>query len=244
MFKAILLDLDNTLLQNDMETFVPAYLSALAGFVAAHFPPETFIRHLLRATDAVVAHTDTTRTNMQVFDEAFFPALGRRREELEPLFDEFYATRFPQLRELTGPIPAARPLVERAFAQGWRVAVATNPLFPRTAVEQRLAWAGVPVDEFPYHLVTTYEEMHATKPHRAYYLEIAQRLGCQPEECLMAGDEWEMDIQPAMAVGMSAYWVAAGRTPPAQERLLVGHGDLAGLARWLSTANGPTTAPR
>ncbi len=237
MFKAILLDLDNTLLQNDMETFVPAYLSALAGFVAGHFPPETFVRHLLRATDAVVAHTDTALTNMQVFDAVFFPALGRSREEMEPLFDEFYATRFPQLRGLTRPIPTARPLVEWAFAQGWQVAIATNPLFPRTAVEQRLEWAGVAVAEFPYPLVTTYEEMHATKPHRAYYAEIACRLGRQPEECLMVGDEWEMDIAPAMAVGMAAYWVAASDArPPGLEDRLVGQGDLAGLLRWLTTA--------
>lgn len=237
MFKAILLDLDNTLLQNDMETFVPAYLAALGGFVATLFPPETFIRHLLRATDAMVAHTDPTCTNMQAFDAAFFPAIGRSREEMGPLFDEFYATLFPHLRSLTRPVPAARPLVEWAFARGLQVAVATNPLFPRTAVEQRLEWAGLPVDEFPFHLVTTYEEMHAAKPHRTYYLEIAQRLERAPEECLMVGDEWEMDIYPATAVGMSAYWIAeTDSEPPLHDDLLVGRGDLAGLAHWLAGA--------
>ena len=239
--RALLLDLDNTLLRNDMETFVPAYLAALSEHVADHFPKETFIQHLMRATNAMFTNTDTTRTNMEVFDEAFFPAIGRTRRELEPLFDEFYALRFPQLRGLTRPDPAARPLVEWAFAQGFQVVVATNPLFPRTAIEQRLEWAGVPVEEFPYDLVTSYEDMHATKPHPAYFLEIARRLGRQPEECLMVGDDWRLDIQPAAAAGMEVYWIAGpGQQPPAEEPALAGFGDLAAFSRWAREHLSPT----
>lgn len=232
--KALLLDLDNTLLENSMDSFVPAYLSAISQHVAQVFSPQSFIRYLMQATDAMSSDVDPQRTNMQVFDAAFFPALGRTREELDPLLDDFYARRFPELASLTRPVPGARPLVEWAFDRGYQVAIATNPLFPRTAVEQRLEWAGLPVEHFPFDLVTTYEVMHAAKPHTAYYREIAACLDRQPQECVMVGDEWEMDVQPAMEVGMWAFWIGEPqRELPEQGATFVGHGSLVDFWDWI-----------
>lgn len=234
MTQALLIDLDNTLLQNDMDRFVPAYLSALSEYLSDLFPADTLIRHLMQATRAMLSNTDPSRTNREVFDAVFFPTLGRTRQELEPVFDAFYATRFPLLRSLTQPNPVARPLMEWAFATGFQIAIATNPLFPRTAVEQRLAWARVPVEEFPYHLIATYEDMHATKPHPAYFLEIAARLGRRVEECLVVGDDWELDIEPSLRLGMKAFWIADPLLkPPTEEVKPAGQGGLADFARWM-----------
>lgn len=239
MIKALLLDLDNTLLENDMDRFVPAYLGLLAEYMADHLPADVLIPHLMRATRAMLDNADTGRTNMEVFDAEFFPAIGRTRRELEPVFERFYATRFSRLRGLTAPVAAARPLVEWAFQQGLQVAIATNPLFPLTAIEQRLEWAGIPVDEFPYDLVTSYEDMHATKPHGAYFLEIAARLGREPGECLMAGDDWDMDIEPALEVGMLAYWICEpARRAPEVDPAPVGVGSLSDLLTWLRGRHG------
>lgn len=232
MIRALLLDLDNTLLKNDMESFLPAYLQALGEHVAPLCSPKPFIHHLMRATDAMIADNHPTQTNAEAFNAAFFPAIGRTLQELEPLFDAFYAQRFPELRSLTRPDPAARPLLEWAFANGFQVAIATNPLFPRTAIEQRLEWAGVPVTDFPYDLVTSYEIMHAAKPHPAYWIEIAQQLGRPAAECVMVGDEWELDIQPALSVGMQAFWIAGPEQAVAGQAAL-GQGGLSDLALWL-----------
>lgn len=234
MIRAVLFDLDNTLLENDMEQFVPAYLGLLGEFIANHYPRDLFIHHLLRATDAMMANNGSERTNQEVFEAMFFPAMGRTREEMEPLFEAFYATRFPALRALTRPVRIARPLMEWLFRQGFQVAIATNSLFPRPAIDQRLAWAGVPVEEFPYHLVTSYDVMHAAKPHPAFFAEVAHRLGRAPEECIMVGDEWKMDIRPAAQVGMRTYWIAERKAPhPADEPPPDGQGDLADFARWM-----------
>ncbi|MBN1178259.1 MAG: HAD family hydrolase [Anaerolineae bacterium] len=234
MIGALLFDLDNTLLENEIDAFISAYLAALRAYMSAHLPVDAFVPHLLQATQAMVANEDPNRTNAEVFDAAFFPAFGRTREELAPLFDDFYATRFADLRSLTRPDPATRSLLEWAFEQGVPVVIATNPLFPRTAIEQRLAWAGVPVDRFPYALVTSYEEMHAAKPNPAYYLEIAGRLGQPPEACLMVGDEWEQDVGPALSVGMVAFWISGpDQGVPEGAPAPAGRGRLADFARWV-----------
>jgi|YNPNPStandDraft_1061719.scaffolds.fasta_scaffold08539_1 FMN phosphatase YigB (HAD superfamily) len=234
MIHALLLDLDNTLLENQMDRFIIAYMAAVGQYMADRFPPEVFIKHLMTATNAMLLNRDPARTNQEAFDAVFFPLIQRSREEMEPLFDDFYTNHFPTLRPLTRPNPEARPLLEWAFAEGFQIAIATNPLFPLTAIAQRLDWAGVPVEAFPYHLITSYEHMHATKPQPAYFLEIAQRLGCQVEECIMVGDDWEQDIRPAMSVGMHTYWIANGdQKPPEGEPLPAGQGSLADFGRWI-----------
>lgn len=226
MPRAVLFDLDDTLLGNSMDKFLPAYFSALSRCVGDLVPPKRLIRELMRASEAMNANDDEALTNEEVFASVFYAALEPSRPTLERVFDEFYADEFSELRALTRRRPEARKLVEWATDQDLQVAVATNPMFPRVAVEQRLAWAGVPVDEFDYALVTTYENMHATKAHVSYYEDILERLGRRPEECLLVGDSWQMDILPAASIGIKVYWITEADRPPGLGVSLAGRGTL------------------
>jgi FMN phosphatase YigB (HAD superfamily) len=225
--KALLLDLDDTLIDNSMDTFIPAYFRALEAFVAGVVEPGRFIEELLKATRAMDRNDDTDLSNEEVFAAAFYPALGVPREELEPLLARFYGEAFPRLEPLTGQRPAAPKIVEWAKARGLQVVIATNPLFPRTAIEQRMAWGGVGVDRFDYALVTCYENSHATKSSPAYFREIVDFLERKPEECLMVGDNWGWDVVCAGKAGIPSYWIATdGARPPEPAVPVVGHGDL------------------
>ncbi|MGE5236007.1 MAG: HAD family hydrolase [Acidobacteriota bacterium] len=225
--RALLLDLDDTLLVNPMATFIPAYFQALTRYVAGHVPPERLIAELLRATRAMDGNDGSGPTNQETFAAHFYPALGVERAELEPVLERFYAEAFPALRVLARRLPEAREIVRWAFDHDLQVAIATNPLFPRTAIAQRLEWAGVPEREFPYALVTTYEDTHATKSHPAYYREILAALGRAPAECLMVGDDWGWDIEPTVTMGMAAYWIADPAAPrPRPELAVLGQGRL------------------
>lgn len=207
--KAILFDLDGTLLDSNMENFLPRYFERLSARVAEAqiAPPKAFVAHLLAATEHMVAN-DGRATNEALFAEAFYPFAGHGRATLEPIFRNFYAVDFPLLRDLTARKPEARPVVQLALALGYRVAIATNPLFPETAIRQRMAWADVA--DFPYHWVTTYENSHACKPNLRYFDEVAERLGVAPEACLMVGDE-AMDMVAART-GMTTFLVPGPAT--------------------------------
>ena len=183
--KAILFDLDGTLL-DQMEAFLPNYFQGLAACVAHILPPDEFITHLMRASNAMMAN-DGRATNEEVFAAAFYPLAGHSRQELEPIFMDFYANDHPALRRYTRRKPEAHQVVQKAFALGYDVVVATNPVFPDTAIEQRLQWAGV--TDFPYQLVTTYENSRACKPNLLYYEQILESIGYRAEACLMVGDE-------------------------------------------------------
>ena len=225
--KALLLDLDDTLIENPMDTFIPAYFGALKAFVAGVVDPGRFIEELLRATRAMDGNDGTGASNEEIFAAEFYPALGVPQEEMEPLLARFYAEAFPQLAPLTGKRSAAPQIVEWAKARGLQVVIATNPLFPRTAIEQRMAWGGVGVENFDYELVTCYENSHATKSSPAYFREIVDFLGRRPGECLMVGDNWGWDVVCAGEAGIPSFWIATdGVKPPEPVVEVVGRGDL------------------
>ena len=227
MLKAILFDLDDTLLDCSLDTFFPAYFSALTSYTAHLVSPQRMMTELRRAMKAMDANDGTGPTNEETFDALFYSAVGYEPKQLRPVFERFYREEFRKLEPLTRTRAAARPLMEWAFERGMQVVVATNPFFPRLAVHQRLEWADVPVDEFGYDLVTTYEIMHATKAHPSYYREILELLGRRPAECLMVGDYWDWDITPPVSLGMQAYWISPeADTPASGEVALLGHGTL------------------
>lgn len=217
MFAAVLFDLDGTLLGNDIRSFLKPYFGMLVAHLQHLAPAEVIVNEVMAATEAMMVHADPSMTNQQVFLDRFLPALGLTRDVALPLFDAFYEGVFPRLRPYTQRLPAARPTVQAALDCGCKVAIATNPVFPLRAIQHRLEWAGV-ADQ-PFDLVTSYENMHACKPHAAYYREIAERLGCAPEDCLMVGNE--ADDMAAAATGMSTFQVTDGDgkpLPQAQDR--------------------------
>jgi HAD superfamily hydrolase (TIGR01549 family) len=233
--QAVLFDLDDTLLGNNMDKFVSGYFGVLSQHAAARFARDQFLQDLLISTQTVIQNSDASTTNWDVFWNSFCARTGHDLAELESFFAEFYAEKFGQLQAVTEYRPAAPELVDYCFGQGWQVVVATNPLFPRTAVEQRLAWAGVPVTKFAYNLVTTMENMHATKPHAAYYQEILTHLDCPPQRAIMVGDNWTDDIIPAAALGMFTWFIPteAMPEPPDTAVALAGWGPLDAFYDWL-----------
>jgi FMN phosphatase YigB (HAD superfamily) len=228
VIKAVLIDLDGTLLQSEMEQFLPPYLSLISTELADIAQPDHLVMELLRGTQLMRENIDPRRTLRSVFASYFYPQLGTSEAALESRLEAFYRERFPQLQPYTQTRPEAAAVVKALFERGFEVVIATDPLFPRLAVEHRLAWAGVPVKEFPYAVITSYEEFCFAKPHLAYYAQILGLLGHSPSETAMIGDNLEADLAPARALGMPVYHV--GDEPPEG----VPGGSLEGVLPWLA----------
>jgi HAD superfamily hydrolase (TIGR01549 family) len=230
MLKAVLFDLDDTLLGNHMDTFIPRYFSLLGKYAEAHLPRDEFLQVLLVATQMMASNTDPAQTNREVFWHSFTSQTGLNAKEMEPFFDKFYQNEFMAMESVVTRRETAVSLVRLCQQKGCKIVIATNPMFPRTAVEARLRWAGLPVTEFDFDLVTTYEMMHATKPHPAYYEEIMTHIGVAADEVLMVGDDWENDIAPAASIGCFTYWLPMNGEPgPPDTDLVTKYGTLAEL---------------
>jgi FMN phosphatase YigB (HAD superfamily) len=214
----LLLDLDDTLLKNNIDDFLPQYLAAFAAEVAGLLDPDRFVKSLLAGTHEMVSNRQPDCTLQEKFESVFLPMAGlTSTADFQPTADRFYAERFPLLKEFTQPIPQAVEFVNGALERGCRMAVATNPLFPRTAILQRLSWAGLPADQVPFELIPSYESFHFAKPDLAYFAELLARIGWPEGPVLMVGDDLERDIRPARSLGLPAYWISQGQALATQE---------------------------
>ena len=231
----VLLDLDDTLLSNNMETFVPHYLKKLSQHINT-VSPENLGRHIMTGTQMMIDKQSPAQTLEQVFEEYFYPAIGTSKESIRGKVDHFYENVFPTLQRYTQPRPEAVRMVQGLFEMGHRVAIATNPVFPRAATYHRLRWANLAPEDNPFGLISTYENFHYTKPNPAYYAEILGHLGWPEGPAVMIGNDWEGDIRTASRFGLPVFWVT--ETPgalPEEAHSASSQGKLADVIPWLET---------
>lgn len=208
MTLTLLLDLDDTLLSNDIQVFLPAYLQALSKYLSKFVDPSRLVDQLLAATKEMVENNQPDRTLEDVFDASFYPAIGISKAKIQDKIEDFYKTVFPTLQPLTSPRKEAVQLVDMAKKHGWQIVIATNPIFPRSAILERLKWADLPTAKYHFDLIPSYEEFHFAKPNPAFFSELLSHLGCPSGPTLMVGNDYFLDIAPAKQIGLPTYLVS------------------------------------
>jgi FMN phosphatase YigB (HAD superfamily) len=231
----LLLDLDDTLLKNNINSFLPAYLQAWSSFIAPYCDPQMFVKAMLAGTRQMDQNPRPDFSLREVFDSVLYPLIGSDPKSFQPLEDQFYSQIFPGLRPITQPMPRAVEFVETAFTKGYRVAIATNPFFPRSAIEQRLEWAGLPVDRYPFAIIPTIEKFHFGKPHLEFFAELLSYLGWPLDPVIMVGNDPQSDIVPADLFGLPTF-LAAEADSPSLTNLQMRHaqGNLDDLLNWIN----------
>lgn len=208
MIKAILLDLDNTLLVNPDSVFAPAYLQLADQFFGRSWTAHRFSQAMLSAMHAMTGARDMRQSNLQITLEIIERAVERSRDEINEATAAFYRDAYPNLKTYTKPVPGAAQLVETILEKGFALVIATNPIYPPEAIRQRLEWAGLPADFEAYAYVTHAGNMHFAKPDPAYYAEILARVSIEPDEAIMVGDRLDNDIRPARQIGLHTFHTA------------------------------------
>lgn len=202
MLKAVLFDLDGTLLPMDQDIFIKTYFGGISKHLIQYgYEPEKLINGIWSATNSVIKN-DGKLSNEEMFWSKFSELYDRDVRADEPYFEEFYVKHFDKIREVCGSNEKSRSTVAKIREMGLVTALATNPVFPRIATEKRMAWVDLLPEDFA--LFTTYENSHYCKPNPKYYLEIAEKLGLSPEGCLMVGNDISEDMV-AKDIGMKVF---------------------------------------
>jgi len=230
--QGVLFDLDGTLLEIDLGDFLRRYFDALGPVISeiTGLSASASLEAVMRATElSCLPHPG--RTNEEVWAERFAELTNRELGDAGwQRIAEFYRDDFPGLQADAMPRDGGRAAIEAARRTGARVAIATNPIFPRAAIVERMRWAEIAPDDVD--VVTTYETMHACKPLPGYFSQTAALLGVNPLECLMVGDDPVLDMAAA-DVGMRTFFVGNGPIPPTDYA-----GDLHDLAMLLERLSG------
>lgn len=202
MTKTILFDIDNTLILFDEVKFFKAYIKKVAPIMADIISPHNLWRTVLRATKAVL-HNNGELTNKEIFFQTFTRGFEKQTEEIWNRFLEFYEKEFDQFKSLV----VINKGVSEIFStlsklNNLKIVIASNPFWPRIAMEKRISWAGLDVKHID--LITHLENMHFCKPRLEYYQEICNKINEKPEDCLMVGDDPINDMVVGK-LGMKTY---------------------------------------
>ncbi len=200
--KAVLFDLDGTLLPMDMDTFVNAYFGLLVKKLAPlGYNGEKLIASIWSGTKAMVLNNGK-KTNEEVFWDYFCSVFGKEAINDQPVFDEYYRNDFNKVKEVCGYNEKANVTVKILKEKGLRLVLATNPIFPKIATQNRAKWAGLDINDFEFY--TTYENSYFCKPNLEYYKYILDKLNLNAEECLMVGNDVSEDLI-AEILGMKVF---------------------------------------
>ncbi len=202
MIKNILFDLDGTLLPMDQDNFVKGYFGRLIKKLAPlGYDPQKTIDAIWAGTAAMVKNNGQV-ANENVFWAKFTDIFGAEALKDKPIFDKYYETEFPKVQADCGFNPEVKNVINKLKCDGFKLVLATNPIFPAVATEERMRWAGLNKNDFL--LYTTYENSKYCKPNPAYYTEILEKMGLDPAECLMVGNDAIEDTS-AKEVGIDVF---------------------------------------
>lgn len=203
--KAILFDLDGTLLPLDEKLFVDIYFTELSKvFSEYNIESNKLVEAIWTATHEIIKNNGK-RTNEEAFWEKFKSIINIDLSNVKEVLEKFYANEFfTKLKKCSTENNLAKVAVNLAKKNGRKVVLATNPVFPIDALV-RLKWTGLDIDDFDY--VTHYSNSSFSKPNPKYYLDLCKKLDVEPKECLMIGNDERQDIFAASSAGMNCYLV-------------------------------------
>ena len=192
MIKAVLFDLDGTLLPMDEEYFKKIYFGAVYKKIAyLGYTLDELLKVIWYGTKKMIQN-DGSQTNEELFWKSFIEVHPDRLEENKENFVDFYSNIFPTLGHTCGYQPLAKDFIKALKDKGYEVIIASNPIFPLVATKARIRWAGCNPDDFKY--ITAYENSRFSKPNLKYYEEVLEKTGYKPEEVIMVGNDVREDM--------------------------------------------------
>ena len=192
MIKAVLFDLDGTLLPMDEEYFKKIYFGEVYKKIAyLGYTLDELLKVIWYGTKKMIQN-DGSQTNEELFWKSFIEVHPDRLEENKANFVEFYNDIFPTLGHTCGFQPLAKDFIKALKDKGYEVIIASNPIFPIVATKARIRWAGLNPDDFKY--ITAYENSSFSKPNLKYYEEVLEKTGYKPEEVVMVGNDVREDM--------------------------------------------------
>ncbi len=212
MIKAVLLELDNALLDQADQQFAKAFRRAFAQ----HLEEDTGIASaegiFHRARQKLNTRRDCVSTNDELMTASIAADLNAPVSEILPLLEPLYQSSLyqpslEQARGWTSAAPDARRLVGALLDQGLSVAIVSDPIFREAAVVQRLQWAGLGDFVESCAFISSSQNMHFAKTDPAFYAELIARIGIEPDEALLVSGNRQQDTLPAETVGLHIWQV-------------------------------------
>ena len=201
MLKAVLIDLDNTMVIFDEPAFYRRYFKRLSPRFSDLWSPEEFENRVITAI-GTLGKNRGQMSNRDFFLSTLTKDFNGNRDNIWERFLDFYRTEYDDIEKAAAGPQGLHKVLAALEDAGLSLVVATNPVFPMLVQEKRLAWVGLTPERFA--LVTHMENTTFVKPQAGYYEQVCRRIGQRPEDCLMVGNDRINDMA-AGKTGMRTY---------------------------------------
>lgn len=215
MLKAVVFDMDSTLLDINLSAFVAVLAKEEASLLAdigRKNPLSMFAAYTAALFELNRADRDNEGTNRELFDSI----IERRGGVMlaDPIIADalafFEREVLPHRNDAiigAKPMPGGREALSCVLDRGLRIALLTNPCFGEACIGCRMGWANI--QDMPFELVTTMENTRRSKPSPTYYHDALDAMGLAPDEVLMVGNDPRRDF-PDPDIGLQTAFVGRG----------------------------------
>ncbi len=214
MLKAVLCDLDGTLLDLNLNRFLYNHFSdqiRLISMVSGTPLVQSAFKFYAIMNELTAERTDQLSNGdfykLRILEEF---SLDLNDPVLSAPFShhqEHFAPLRLKRKLKTRPVAGAHHFINTAKHLGLKLILATNPVNPLEISLMRLSWAGFSAQDFCY--ITHFDNCTRTKPHKEYYQSILEACNLLAEECIMVGNDPSIDILK----------ISQGKTEHAEEQL-------------------------
>ncbi|MBO5022127.1 MAG: HAD family hydrolase [Clostridia bacterium] len=205
MKKAVIFDLDGTLLPMNEDEFVKAYFGLLCKKAMPFgYDKQQFINTIMKGT-VLMRNNNGDATNEEVFWKYFAQTFGEDKLKDKAIFDEFYLNEFAQTKIACGFNPMSKGIVDFCRQNFKYVILASNPVFPKEAMQWRAKFAGVNLENFDY--ISDYSNSTCCKPNPNFLQDILNKFNLLPEEVIYIGNNEIEDGAMAKALGVEVLMV-------------------------------------
>lgn len=206
MIKAVFLDIDDTI-YNTSEFAKLARRAALSAMIDAGLP--------LSHEDAYKLLREIIKEKGSNYNKHLNVLTKRVFEEEKPLLIAigmitYHNVKFALLRLFPNTMPTLIDLKSK----GYKLGVISNGL----TIKQYEKLVRLGLHHF-FDFVITSEEAGVEKPDTAIYELAMKRMGCDPENSVMIGNNFKDDIMGAIDAGMSAIYLTPGLTKLEREEI-------------------------
>ena len=205
MLKAVLFDLDGTLLPMEESEFIQQYGELLGIKMSKLGLDGNKLGKLIWKSMDLMNLSDGSKSNDEIFDQTFITFYGDEAKKYKDILLDYYANEFSGTKNICKDNPLAKLIVSFVKENNLLCILATNPVYPKIATINRMNFIGL--NESDFDMVTYHENSRYTKSNPNYYKDLLTKFNLKPEEVILFGNNTYEDGESSLECNIKTFLI-------------------------------------